>query len=933
MGVRTALATVPAIIALWLGIGAYLHQNYRTDMEETARDTRNFSHAFEENIRRTVEAIDTTIRAVRVARANDPAHFDIQAWEQDSGLTRELTLQVSFADRLGNIVTSNLGPTAKPVSIADREHFRVPRDTPGDQLFISRPVLGRVSNRWSVQFVRKVYDANGRFDGVIVASLDPAFLSRFSASLHIGRGALLLTANDGIVRSVAPVGVSDLSADLSQTRLMAGVQAESQGTLETNDLKDGLSRIFSWRRVDPYGLVVVVGLSTADALAPYQRDLRVYVTTGILLTLITLLVGMALARNRRDLVRSREILRAAVDNISQGLFVVDSQRLVPVMNKRAAELLDLPPHLAKPGIRFDDLLNWQVESGEFNGPDAERVRALVRAGGIELGNSIYQRTRQNGAVLEFRTQALESGLAVRTITDITEQQHTAQVLAEARDAAEAAARARSDFLAVMSHEIRTPLNGVIGVAGLLEDMELGSAQRDYVRLIRESGDHLLELINDILDFSRLDAARVQLEEIDFDPAALLQGVADLFQAQAGIKDLRLTATTGNMPRMVVGDPGRLRQVLLNLVGNAIKFTDKGWVKMTLAAEPVAEHQVRLAFSIADSGIGIAPEAIERMFQEFTQVDGSISRRFGGSGLGLAICRRLVELMGGTITVASEPGAGSNFRFNVTLRTAPSATEIVATPGQAVERQIQRPLRVLLAEDNATNQVVALRLLERLGHQGHAVGNGAAAVAALERSAYDLVLMDVMMPEMDGLTATRKIRLSEPPGAHITIVGLTAGSRAENLSDCLEAGMDAATTKPVTIARLRAAIAEARARSTPPPPVPPVAPSSRLRELADELGEELVAEIVRTFAEDTRLQLTAMHEAASRGDGDALYRMAHSLAGAARNVGADALAVRASALEQGVGSLGRDQMVAEINAMQIDLDAALLDLGVGQPQQA
>jgi len=279
MGIRTALATVPVIIALWLGIAAYLVQKYQANLDETSRDTRNFSHAFEENIRRTVEAIDTTIRAVRVARASDPVHFDIQAWERDSGLTRELTLQISFADRLGNVVTSNLGSTASPVSIADREHFRIPRDTPEDRLFISRPVLGRVSKRWSVQFVRKVYDTDGRFDGVIVASLDPAFLSRFSDSLHIGRGALLLIGEDGIVRSVAPSGLSALNADLSPTRLMAGIVADPQGTLETSGLADGLGRIFSWRRVDPYGLVVIVGLSTVDALTGYQRDLKVYVTS------------------------------------------------------------------------------------------------------------------------------------------------------------------------------------------------------------------------------------------------------------------------------------------------------------------------------------------------------------------------------------------------------------------------------------------------------------------------------------------------------------------------------------------------------------------------------------------------------------------------------------------------------------------------------
>jgi signal transduction histidine kinase/CheY-like chemotaxis protein len=641
-----------------------------------------------------------------------------------------------------------------------------------------------------------------------------------------------------------------------------------------------------------------------------------------------MLVGLALARNRRDLMRSREILLAAVDNISQGLIVVDAHRRVPVLNARAAELLGLPREMTRPGIEYDALLAWQLGSGEFDAASEESVRALVLSGGLLRGTSVYQRTRRNGTVLEIRTKMLDSGFAVRTYTDITEQQRDARVLADARDIAEAAARSRSEFLAVMSHEIRTPLNGVIGVAGLLEEMELGPAQLDYVRLIRQSGDYLLDLINGILDFSRLEADRVQLEETDFDPVALAQGVVGMFLSQAGAKGLHLSAIAADaVPAMVTGDPGRLRQVLLNLVGNAVKFTDRGWVSLTLTHEQSANEQVKLVFSVADSGIGIVPDAIERMFEEFTQMDASISRRFGGSGLGLAISRRLVALMGGTIAAESQPGVGSTFRFDVTLKlahpAAVSATETQPTPAAG------SGLRILLAEDNPTNRLVALRMLQRLGHQVHPVGNGAEAIAALALGRYDLILMDVMMPEMDGLTAARQIRAMEQPDVRITIVGLTAGSSETSLAACLEAGMDAVTTKPVTLPRLRTAIAEGRTASgrhcqaegqqgTTP----------RLRQLAEMLGEDAVAEIVQTFSEDARAHLAAMRAAAAQDDSNTIYRYAHSVAGAARNVGADALAERASALEETVGSLSSARIAAELAAMQADLDAALQALGVG-----
>jgi signal transduction histidine kinase/DNA-binding response OmpR family regulator len=927
MRLRMILVMLPVIMPLWLGIAAFLNQKYHSVLAGAARDSRNLAYAFEENTQRAIEAIDTTLRAARTARAADPGHFNLAAWQQDIGPVLNQAIRLFIVDRQGNLLTNG-----RQVNIADRPYFQAIRQQIDDTLYIGQPIVSRLSERWVVQLIRRITDANGNFDGLVIASLDPDFLSHFYHSLDISRGALMLVGTDGVVRAAAPNDIATIGADLSRKRLFTAATADF-GTLRSHDTQDGIDRIYSWRRVHPYDLLVFVGMSTGDALTSYRRDLRGAVSIGIAATILAMLAGVLLDRHRRAVERSGEVLRAALENISQGLMVVDAARRVPVLNARAAELLGLPPHLMRPGISFDDLLNWQMESGEFG--SAETVAALVRQGGIEQGDSVYSRQRRNGTVLEIRTKTLNTGLAVRTYTDITEQERTASILAEARDAAEAAARARSEFLAVMSHEIRTPLNGVIGLAGLLEDMQLGPAQREYIRLIRESGDHLLELINDILDFSRLEASRVQLEEATFDPRTLVSAAVGMFRSQAGTKGLDLSATVQeSVPQAVIGDPGRLRQVLINLLSNAIKFTDHGWVRVTLMHQQFDSDPatVRLLFSVADSGIGIAPSAIERMFAEFTQADGSISRRFGGSGLGLAISRRLVELMGGNITVESQPAAGSLFRFAVTLGRADATAEAEASV--TIPTAAERRLRVLVAEDNPTNRLVALRLMERLGHNADAVENGAEAITELATNHYDLLLVDVMMPEIDGLTATRCIRSSEPPGTHLAIVGLTASSGTEALEACIAAGMDSVTTKPVTLARLRAAIAEGLAnagvvmQSAEAPP-----PMSRLRELAQELGEEAVREIAITFAEDAQLHLNVMRHAVDQADSQRIYLAAHSLKGAAQNVGATDLAARAAMLERDSSALGMDRIAAEVAAMQTDLDAVLHSLGIQLDQVA
>jgi signal transduction histidine kinase len=645
------------------------------------------------------------------------------------------------------------------------------------------------------------------------------------------------------------------------------------------------------------------------ALAPVQLQRNGIIVLAGLGVVVLVGVGLwahrqiaRLARARLDAQQARDMLERALSSMADGFLLCDADDRVLAWNERYLEMFPWLRSEIGFGVPFDRFVEVASHS-LFPTPQAVTERAAWMAMRKKMhrsGSGMYEQELTDGRVIHVIERRTPDGGVVSVFRDITQAERE---LARAKNAAEAANRAKSQFLAAMSHEIRTPLNGVLGMNKLLLGTPLNAQQRLYAETIRASGKALLSLINDVLDLTRIEAGRMELDPQPFDPARLLREVMAVMSARAAEKKLRCQLHLGpGLPAALLGDSARLGQVLYNLIGNAVKFTEQGSVSVSLVQRRIADGRAELEWAVVDTGIGIAADVLPRLFERFTQADSSTARRYGGSGLGLAISHEIVALMGGRITVDSVAGRGSRFCVQLALPLAVTPTTLVAataipvaaraavapstvppgrsgspvpaaaseawhqldfadshngdtlpgelfapgaTPGltradaahpalspvdstlpgdllpedthsdelmldtrSGLPLDLARGLRVLVAEDDMVNQMVVRAVLEQLGHGCDLVASGEEVVAQVQRGGYDLVLMDIQMPGMDGVEAARAIRALRGPLAQIPIVALTANAMIEDRASYLAAGMDDYVSKPVSAKRLAQALTRA-----------------------------------------------------------------------------------------------------------------------------
>jgi PAS domain S-box-containing protein len=509
-----------------------------------------------------------------------------------------------------------------------------------------------------------------------------------------------------------------------------------------------------------------------------------------------------------QLVEANRELTSANERQHRLLFELNPQPVF-VYDRQTLEILaDSNSTVTSYGYTREELLGMSVLDVR---PASGRAAFLeyLESGRRLIGSEVaapWQHQYKDGTVIDVEITSEElifdgHECRIALCHNVTERNRSASELAVARDEAVEASNLKSAFLANMSHEIRTPMNGVIGMADLLLDTELTPEQRSYAEQVARSGEQMLALINDILDVSKIEAGQLELDVADFDLHETIEqtcAVAGLRADAIGIK-LEVTIEAGT-PRRLRGDSGRLRQVILNLVANAVKFTTAGGVTILVSAEPgTGADQTLVRIAVTDTGIGIDPAILTKIFEPFTQADASTTRNYGGTGLGLAIVRELVELMGGTIGCQSEPGVGSTFYFSVPLATPAAERAGGVSPEPASAREVEtwaRTPRLLVVEDSPVNQVVAVRTLERLGCECDVANDGREALEALAARPYDAVMMDCQMPGMDGYEATAQLRRREAGGRRTPVIAMTAHAMKGDAERCLAAGMDDYIAKPM-----------------------------------------------------------------------------------------------------------------------------------------
>ncbi|PWC68347.1 response regulator [Azospirillum sp. TSH58] len=878
---RTLLTTIVGVIALF-GVGLWGAATWadRDEAVSHARDrTLSAARLLHEHVRRTVATSDLVLQRVddrlRVREMESVAR-DLPLWQELRAMADAIPeiSAIWIHDAAGNGLLTTRQFPAPPMNNTDRAFFQAHRN--GEAFHIGGMIRGRLSGKPTFTISRRIGTVE-TFQGTANIAVDLDYFRFFFEGLNIGRGgAVAVYREDGTLLfslsgqesdatpSAAPAAAPAAAPTAAPPNLppvappMDEAPRTTGGTIFSRSPVDGSERIVANLRVQDLPLIVQVGMSQDEALTPW-RERTIH---GGLLVLLAVAacaaLAMAAARSlsreevgRRRLAETNADLDATARSLEQAnrAFAGANRRLNLILQSASEGICGVdrderitfanPAACALTGYSNEEMLGRSLHvllhhtradgtpAPTIDCPVFEVLRTGEARGGSE---DIYWRKDGTSFPVEFAASPmLEDGRvegAVVVFHEIAERKRAEEALHQAKSVAEAASRAKSEFLANMSHEIRTPMNAILGLVHLLQQTDLSTRQRDYAQKIRVSAQSLLGILNDILDFSKVEAGKLELERVEFRLDDLLQNLAVIVGAAAQDKDIEVLFSVGpEVPLDLVGDPLRLQQVLINLAGNAIKFTDAGEVVVSVRAVEVTEERTVLAFSIRDTGIGIDAEQKERLFQAFSQADSSTTRRYGGTGLGLAICTRLVALMGGVMDVTSEPGRGSDFHFTAVFGNAARGLAALGSAGRAGERPsrfraVPRGLSVLVVDDNLTAREVLGELVTSFGWRTSLCASGAEAIAELERATaagqpYDVVLMDWKMPGMDGLETSRRIRDDGLVKAPVIIVVSAFGRERMGAqsgdADAQDLGLSGALVKPVTASSLLDAVIDAFGR--------------------------------------------------------------------------------------------------------------------------
>jgi signal transduction histidine kinase/ActR/RegA family two-component response regulator len=969
LGRSAIVVSALVLVALtWFGTVFAVDAERSEARAHVQADVSNQALVFEDQLAREFLVLDQTLRILEREWEDNPRAFDIQEWRQRVLVLRDISLHIFITDANGIIRTSTR-PELIGVDVSGRDYFRheAALDRDDGRMFIGPSTRGLVTNRWQMNMALRLDGPNGRFLGVLGLSYDTGSLTRFYRQIDLGEQGMiaLVGINDGKLRALVGPVAAEPGLDISRSGMFAALRADPNGHWTGPSPLDAVERFHAFRAVPDRDLAVVVAFDAKTAMHPslaFARGAHAFAggtTLFILVMAGAWLRELGMARRREDdLNRDRATLAAAnaeldaarrqadakaaqleatLGGMSDGVSMLDPDLRLVAWNRLFAEFTGVPSDLLRVGMPMEEIIRTQAKLGEFGLVDVEKEvarRMAVLRSGPQTGT--IETPRPGGRTLELRRSALPGGGFVTLYADITARKQAEETMRRAREMAEATTEAKSHFVATVSHEIRTPLNTLLNSLRLLTDTGVSDSQRRLVEMARQAGDGLLGLINDILEMSKMEAGRLTLRPSLFALRPLLDGVLDLFHDQATGRGMSLSLVRApGVPDLVHGDSGRIRQVLINLLSNAVKFADPGAIVLLAEMRPEAGRTL-LRLTVRDPGPALSSADRSRLFQPFSRLDRAEGSAAPGTGLGLVICQSLAALMHAEIGWDATPSPGGGNDFWIALPVGPAKTRIPPSAMLAPPVALPRT-RVLLVEDILPNQLVTAMMLRREGHMVDVADSGEAALRLLSAVPYDVVLMDVFMPGMNGLDATKHIRSLAGPASVVPIIALTANTAAEDRERCLRAGMNDMVAKPVELARLLDVIGRLVWPSRPrpqselagPEPDEPILAAERIAELRANLTPATVADLAEHCLAELRDRLPGLCDALSSGDAQDIEAHAHAMAGLAASYGMAALDQRLRAVIDAArgGSPPRadvigDELAAELARAAPVLRAAL-----------